>query len=79
MDKTSSRLLGTASMLAASFCFSLGGLLIKLIPWNALALNGARNLIGAAVIGIYLLISLWMPHLMLRKNSVREILKSRAC
>ena len=40
----------------ASVCFSTGGLFIKLIPWNALALNGARNLIGAAVIGIYLLI-----------------------
>ena len=48
----------TAVMLVflASVCFSTGGLFIKLIPWNALALNGARNLIGAAVIGIYLLI-----------------------
>jgi drug/metabolite transporter (DMT)-like permease len=41
----------------ASVCFSLGGLFIKLIPWQALAINGARNLIGAAVIGIYLLIT----------------------
>ncbi len=40
----------------ASVCFSTGGLFIKLIPWSALALNGARNLIGAAVIGVYLLI-----------------------
>ena len=40
----------------ASVGFSTGGLFIKLIPWNALALNGARNLIGSAVIGIYLLI-----------------------
>ena len=39
----------------ASVCFSLGGLFIKLIPWSPLAINGARNLIGAAVIGIYLL------------------------
>ena len=29
---------------------------IKIIPWNALAINGARNLVGAGVIGIYLLI-----------------------
>jgi hypothetical protein len=35
----------------ASVCFSTGGLFIKLIPWSALAINGARNLIGAAVIG----------------------------
>ena len=41
----------------ASVCFSLGGLFIKLIPWQALAINGARNLIGAAVIGVYLLIT----------------------
>ena len=40
----------------ASVCFSTGGLIIKLIPWQALAINGARNLIGAAVIGAYLLI-----------------------
>lgn len=40
----------------ASVCFSTGGLFIKLIPWSALAINGARNLIGAAVIGTYLLI-----------------------
>ncbi len=39
----------------ASVCFSTGGLFIKLIPWSPLAINGARNLIGAAVIGIYLL------------------------
>ncbi len=40
----------------ASVAFSTGGLLIKLIPWAALAINGARNLIGATVIGIYLTI-----------------------
>ena len=39
----------------ASVCFSTGGLLIKLVPWAPLAINGARNLIGAAVIGLYLL------------------------
>ena len=37
----------------ASVCFSTGGLFIKLIPWSALAINGARNLIGAGVIGMY--------------------------
>ena len=36
-------------------CFSTGGLFIKLIPWSALAINGARNLIGSLVIGLYLL------------------------
>ena len=47
---------GIAAMLAASVCFSLGGLLIKLIPWNPLAINGVRNLIAACVIGLYLLV-----------------------
>ena len=41
----------------ASVCFSTGGLFIKMIPWSALAINGARNLIGAAMIGIYLILS----------------------
>lgn len=41
----------------ASVCFSTGGLFIKLIPWSGLAINGARNLIGAAVIGVYLLVA----------------------
>lgn len=42
-------------VLLASVCFSTGGLGVKLIPWSALAINGARNLIGAAVIGLFLL------------------------
>lgn len=45
----------TVCVFLASVCFSTGGLFIKLIPWSPLAINGARNLIGAAVIGIYLL------------------------
>ena len=41
----------------ASVCFSTGGLFIKLIPWSPLAINCARNLIGAAVVGIFLLVT----------------------
>ena len=44
-------------MLASALMFSTGGLLIKLIPWNPLAINGGRNLIGLCVIGLYLLIT----------------------
>ena len=54
MEKQELRM-GTAAMLAASFCFSLGGLLMKIIPWNPLAINGARNLIACCVIGAYIL------------------------
>ena len=41
-------------MLSASVCFSLGGLLIKMVPWNPLAINGVRNLIASCVIGLYI-------------------------
>lgn len=46
---------GALFVFLASVCFSTGGLFIKLIPWSGLAINGARNLIGSAVIGVYLL------------------------
>ena len=44
-------------MLAASVCFASGGLFMKLIPWNALAINGARNVIACIVIGIYIIVT----------------------
>lgn len=44
-------------MLGASVCFSTGGLFMKVIPWNPLAINGARNLIACVVIGIYILVT----------------------
>lgn len=44
-------------VLAASLCFATGGLFMKLIPWNALAINGARNLIACIVIGLYILMT----------------------
>lgn len=47
---------GALMMLCAALCFSTGGLLCKLIPWSALAINGARNLIACVVIGLYLLL-----------------------
>ena len=45
---------GTLMMLGASICFSLGGILLKIIPWNPFAINGVRNLIAACVIGLYI-------------------------
>ena len=53
-NKLSNKATGILAMLAASVCFALGGLLIKLIPWNALAINGVRNLIGCLVVGLYI-------------------------
>ncbi len=49
--------ISTLYVVLASLLFSLGGLLVKLIPWGALAINGARNLIGVFVVGGYLLLS----------------------
>ena len=46
--------MGIAAVLAASLCFSMGGLLMKLVPWNPLAINGVRNLIACIVIGLYI-------------------------
>ena len=48
--------LGTAAVLAASLCFSTGGLLMKIIPWSPLAINGVRNLIASVVIGLYIIL-----------------------
>jgi drug/metabolite transporter (DMT)-like permease len=42
------------ALLLAVLFFSTSGLLIKLSSWDALALNGARSLIAAVVIWIYL-------------------------
>lgn len=58
------RVFGTIMMLSASICFSTGGLLMKLVPWNPLAINGARNLIACTVIGIYI----WITHHKIRFN-----------
>ena len=37
--------------------YSIGGLCMKFIPWNGMSINGGRNLIAIAVIGIYLLLT----------------------
>jgi drug/metabolite transporter (DMT)-like permease len=37
--------------------YSIGGLCIKLIPWNGMAINGARTTVALVVIGLYLLIA----------------------
>lgn len=34
--------------------FSIGGICIKMVPWNAMSINSARNLISATMIGIYM-------------------------
>ena len=48
---------GTLCVFLSSVFFSIGGLCMKMIPWSALAINGARNLLGSLVIGLYLLVT----------------------
>ena len=45
---------GPLMMVASAICFSGGGIAMKMIPWNPLAINGIRNLIAMFVIGFYL-------------------------
>lgn len=53
-NKSHSKFYGPLLMLCASICFAGGGAAIKFIPWNALAINGARNLIAACVFAFYM-------------------------
>lgn len=48
---------------AASVLYSIGGLCIKVIPWNGLAINGARTVIALFVIGAYLALIRHRPKL----------------
>jgi drug/metabolite transporter (DMT)-like permease len=45
---------GLLALAACAMIWSTGGLFIKLVPWNPLAIAGARSLIGAVVLLIYL-------------------------
>lgn len=48
---------GPLCVFAAAALYSLGGLCIKVIPWNGLSINSGRNLIAMVVIGAYLLLT----------------------
>lgn len=45
---------GTLCVFLAAVLYSIGGLCIKVIPWNGMSINGGRNLIALLVIGGYL-------------------------
>lgn len=44
---------GTLFVFVASVLYSLGGLCIKVIPWNGLAINGGRTAIALVVMAVY--------------------------
>ena len=50
---------GTLFVFLAALLYSIGGLCIKVIPWNGMSINGGRTAIALVVIGGYLL---WKRH-----------------
>ena len=53
MNKPNART-GTLCVFLAALLYSIGGLCIKVIPWNGMAINGGRTAIALVVIGGYL-------------------------
>lgn len=47
---------GMLAMAACAFLWSIGGIFIKLIPWNAFVLAGIRSLIAGLVVLVYILV-----------------------
>lgn len=54
---------GTLCVFLSAVLYSIGGLCIKLIDWNGIAINGARTAIALAVIGLYLRVTKHKPKL----------------
>lgn len=48
---------GTLYVFLSAALYSIGGLCIKLINWNGIAINGARTAIALVVIGLYLMVT----------------------
>ena len=44
---------GTVYVLLSAICFSLGGVLIKSIPWNSLSINMVRSVLSFILIFAY--------------------------
>ena len=53
--------LGVLFVFLAAVLYSIGGLCIKVIPWNGLSINGGRNMVALLVIGGYLLATRHRP------------------
>lgn len=64
---------GTLCVFLAAVLYSIGGLCMKVIPWNGMAINGGRTAIALVVIGLYL----WIVKHPLRFN--RWVLVGALC
>lgn len=54
---------GTLMIVCSAVLYSIGGLCIKVIPWNGIAINGGRTLIAMLVIGAYLMATRHKPRI----------------
>ncbi len=54
---------GTLCVFFAAVLYSIGGLCIKVIPWNGLSINAGRNIVALLVVGGYLLLTGHRPRL----------------
>ena len=54
---------GVLFVFIAAVLYSIGGLCIKVIPWNGIAINGGRTAIARVVIGAYLAVKRHPPRL----------------
>lgn len=48
---------GTLCVFLAAALYSIGGLCIKVIPWNGMSINSARCIVAGIVVGLYLAIT----------------------
>lgn len=46
---------GTLCVAASALLYSIGGLCMKVIPWNGMSINGARTAIALVVFAVYLI------------------------
>lgn len=48
---------GTLCVFLSAVLYSIGGLCIKVIPWNGLSINGGRSAIALFVVGTYMILT----------------------
>ena len=54
---------GALFVFAAAVLYSIGGLCMKVIPWNGMSINGGRTAIAVVIIGAYLFLTHHPPRL----------------
>ena len=55
LDKNSIK--GTICVLVSAISFSLGGILIKMIPWSSITIQSTRSIFSFVVIAAYMMMT----------------------